>query len=895
MTKGEKIKMRLFYEEELGRKSYYEMYQIAIEEHLVNVHVETPTREELISLLMKYRGVKENYCIDKYNKNGLVNVQELFDNKLGERIHHENKIRVPHKIILYKELDLMREDNYKIEIPENVSSANVFLINANNYLCGIFQLEKDLNSRNKYFLISKKEFFRVETLRNNKFSFLFFKENDLKFIHKFYNLKENEMTPLYPYQMDYYKVEIENFVVKNLEATNTPLCIDFGTVNTALGAYLDKNYVKDLPTNDILNGNVVIDAINYVKFDDGERHYREIFPTLGYVDDCSDANNIQYSFGYDVVRKLERNDYIVNGSIFYSLKRWVHEHNKLEKINDEFGNILYVKRKDIIKAYLKYVVNRAEYMFKCKFKKIHASSPVKLKEQFLTMFQEIFMVENKFNKNQNSEISEKNIISSEKNYEYEIIRENAMDEAIAVLYNTIEIQIRKRKYKENEEYSALIIDCGGGTTDLAACKYVVSKDKISYYLDIRTSFENGDENFGGNDLTYRIMQFLKIVIGARYSENRVVSINDLIKFDNDMIYKVIDDSGVEKIFENLNLEYEKYENVIPTKYSQFENKMSEEYQKIRNNFYMLWEAAENLKKEFFTSDGRLRTRFDVPKNYEKRNDIHITQLKSWKIHIYKNGIFTTITDYPRHIFTIKEIEKIVKADIYGMLRKFLNTYYKEGLLFEYSLIKLSGQSTKISTFQEVLKEFVPGKMIEYKELSHRDDYELKLNCLDGAIKYLDYKRFGHIDVEIVNEVPLVPYSVWVEKYDGEKVEMIQTSRKADILIGQIDKKISAEELKIYVYTAEGELKKEMIYKNEDNYEEMDAQEILPEFINIISQNDTDTIQNSTVRFFVYTDLNNWGFFVVPIQRKSDQLYLGRKEYFPYEDNLSENSYFDGNH
>ena len=545
---------------------------------------------------------------------------------------------------------------------------------------------------------------------------------------------------------------------------------------------------------------------------------------------------------------------------------------------------MYVKRKEIIKAYLKYVVNRAEYMFKCKFKKIHASSPVKLKEQFLTMFQEIFMIENNFNKS-----------SYEKNYEYEIIRENAMDEAIAVLYNTIEIQIRKGRYKENEEYRALIIDCGGGTTDLAACKYVINKDRISYYLDIRTSFENGDENFGGNDLTYRIMQFLKIVLGAKYSENRTVSVNDLIKYDNDMIYKVIDDSGVDKIFENMNLEYEKYEKIIPTKYSQFENKMSEEYQKIRNNFYMLWEAAENLKKEFFTSDGRLRTRFDAPRNYEKRNDIHITQLKSWKIHTYENEIFNTVTDYPRHIFTIKEIEKIVKADIYGMLRKFLNTYYKEGLLFEYSLIKLSGQSTKISTFQEVLKEFVPGKMIEYKELSHRDDYELKLNCLDGAIKYLDYKRFGHIDVEIVNEVPLVPYSVWVEKYDGEKIEMIQTSRKADILIGQIDKKSSAEELKIYVYNAEGELKKEMIYKNEDDYEEMDAQEILPEFVNIISQNDTDTIQNDTVRFFVYTDLNNWGFFVVPIQRKSDQLYLGRKQYFPYEDNLSENSYFDGNH
>ena len=597
--KGKKLKMKLFYEEELRKKSYYEMYQIAIEENLVNVHLETPTREELIALLMKYRGVKENYCIDEYNKNGLANVQHLFDSKLGERIHNENKIKVPHKIILYKELDLMKEDNYKIEIPENVSSANVFLINANNYLCGIFQLEKDLKSRNKYFLISRKKFFRVEKLRNNKFSFLFFKESDLKFIHKFYNLKEDELEPLYPYQMDYYKVEIENFIVRNLEMTNTPLCIDFGTVNTAVGAYLDKNYVKELPTNDILNGNVVIDAINYVKFDDGERRYREIFPTLVYVDDCSDSKNIKYSFGYDVLRKLEKNDYIVNGSIFYSLKRWVHEHNKLEKINDEFGNILYVKRKDIIKAYLKYVVNRAEYMFKCKFKKIHASSPVKLKEQFLTMFQEIFTVENNYRRknsknkeNFEKEINESNKFSNERHYEYEIIRENAMDEAIAVLYNTIEIQIKKGRYKENEEYSALIIDCGGGTTDLAACKYVINRDRISYYLDIRTSFENGDENFGGNDLTYRIMQFLKIVLGAKYSKNQIISINDLIKYDNDMIYKVIDDGGVEKIFEKMNLEYEKYENIIPTKYSHFENKMSEEYRKIRNNFYMLWEAAE---------------------------------------------------------------------------------------------------------------------------------------------------------------------------------------------------------------------------------------------------------------------------------------------------------------
>ena len=44
------MKMRLFYEDELRRKSYNEMYQIAVEEKLVDIYLENPTREELINL-----------------------------------------------------------------------------------------------------------------------------------------------------------------------------------------------------------------------------------------------------------------------------------------------------------------------------------------------------------------------------------------------------------------------------------------------------------------------------------------------------------------------------------------------------------------------------------------------------------------------------------------------------------------------------------------------------------------------------------------------------------------------------------------------------------------------------------------------------------------------------
>ncbi len=192
--------MRLFYEEELKRKSYYEMLQIAIDERLVEAQVDTLSRKELIEVILKYRGARADFCIKNYKEKGLENIQKLFDDKLNNRIHHENTIKVPHKIVLYKELDLTKEDSYKIELPDNISKANAFLINANNYLCGIFQLEKDLDSKNKFYLISKKEFFRIESLKNNKFSLLFFKERDIQFIYRFYNAKEATQ-PTYPYRL----------------------------------------------------------------------------------------------------------------------------------------------------------------------------------------------------------------------------------------------------------------------------------------------------------------------------------------------------------------------------------------------------------------------------------------------------------------------------------------------------------------------------------------------------------------------------------------------------------------------------------------------------------------------------------------------------------------------
>ena len=44
---------KLYEEEELRTKSYYELYEIAMAEKLIEAYMENPTREQLINIILK--------------------------------------------------------------------------------------------------------------------------------------------------------------------------------------------------------------------------------------------------------------------------------------------------------------------------------------------------------------------------------------------------------------------------------------------------------------------------------------------------------------------------------------------------------------------------------------------------------------------------------------------------------------------------------------------------------------------------------------------------------------------------------------------------------------------------------------------------------------------------
>jgi hypothetical protein len=353
--------------------------------------------------------------------------------------------------------------------------------------------------------------------------------------------------------------------------------------------------------------------------------------------------------------------------------------------------------------------------------------------------------------------------------------------------------------------------------------------------------------------------------------------------------------GVEKVYENLEKHYEEAEDIIPTRFKEYENRDKEDYERIKNNFYFLWEIADSMKKEFFQKTSILRNRFDYFKK-EEESDLLVIPLSKWELSVVERGNFVSVYEFPSVVFNIKEITKLIKADVYEIVRKFLEGFYESGKLQEYSIIKLTGQSCRIDIFKEALKEFVPGKSIEFKQTKEEKSKvsELKLACLRGAIKYLNSKKIGIIEVNIKNDIPIVPYSVSAFTYNKQEKMLIYSLEKVNQSQGFISRPLGVTEIEFYLKDAKEDLKHKYIYENDYNeYKKASEDQITKIHYGQIYQDDIDSIRDGELRFFVFAHEKSWGFYVVPVGRENEQLYLGKRKYFAFENDLSELDFFDG--
>lgn len=834
----------------------YQLREICRKERLIQGIIDPMDKEELIHVIMRYRGTREELLIHSESKEGRERLEQLFiQGKVKAK--QDKALHIPSKIIVYEGLSMDENDRIHIPFRSELKDTNALLVSGGKKICGVFSLKKGKEKEECLYVVKDKNLDCEEADLKDYDLYCFSQADSDKLFSIYYSMGEELFQELAAYRIPLMDVEVRRPIELRM-----PLVIDFGSTNTTAGVYLDSLYfeeAKGAPFTEKLEKN----AIQYTTFEDG----RKLMPSAVGVISIKQGRP-EFAFGQAAV-DLSNASYVDEGfSIFYDMKRWISDYEKEEEITDREGRRTFLSRKEIIRAFFANIISVSENRFKCHVRQIYVSCPVKQKFLFQKLFQEILP-------------------------DYMQMQEEMLDEGVAVLYNTIAGMLESNRVEPERIYQALIIDCGGGTTDLSACHFSIRDDQVAYHIRIDTSYENGDTDFGGNNLTYRIMQYLKILLAEKLGAALPEGTREILRELDMDIYRYVDEHGTEELYHTMETVYEASEAWIPTRFKDYELQSREAYFKVKNNFYLLFFLAEQVKKHFYEQAGILR----VGITFEEKpvSDIAWILADKWKLSVKKENEFQIVKNFPEMILNLYELELILKGEIYGIIRKFMEPLYMEDKIRDFSFIKLTGQSCKIDLFREALKEFIPGKMIQFKRRNREaaGDIDLKMSCVDGALKYMRDKRLGYAEVELHSDKPILPYTVSAYTHNGREVELINGFLREDET-RYVSRNLEDVTLQLFLKDTEGRVRYHFHFDCQpERFQEATYENIMEIYGQHIAQKDTDSIINREIRFFAWKRCENWGYVIVPVYRKAERLYLGQEQFYPFEHEGWIKNFFDG--
>lgn len=805
---------------ELEKMTTFHLREICRKERLVVPSAKNEDKDGLIRLIMRFRGQKEYRHIREFCEGGLERIQAFLDHQ-KIRFLERPEVDIPGTITIFRDTEMNELDGYRVKSDEPLCPGNILLVDETLRAYTCFYIEEVAGTA---YLFKGKEI-PVPVLEKHQYSILYFPSVAVsEFLYDCYCGNHASM----PGHTEAVRIPLLDIVEKEILPADMPLVIDFGSSNTTMGICLPDGSVRIATAK----GKAIIPSVIGVREKTG--------------------GETEFLFG-DEAREMSRQNYRdEDAAVFYDIKRWISDADRVESVILKSGYKYQFPRKDMLRAYLERLLEMAGQQFKCSFTNIQLLAPIRQKEKFRRLFKELLP-------------------------EYTVNCE--LDEGMAVLFHSIQNMIRAKAYEERRWYHALVIDCGGGTTDLTSGRFRIENNRVSYIIDLETRYENGDTNLGGNNLTYRILQLLKLrlveELGLR--EKSPLTIGSA--------------QEGKAAYEELDRRYLQAEKWLPTQFKEYEGRNREQYFYVKNNYYYLFELAEQIKKRFFQTGFCYELRIST----NKGDDIFVDK---WKLSLCGGERvgsamqFENISRPVSFCLYLHEIEELLRPEIFGLMERFLDSKFEKGQLAEYEMIKLTGQSCKSRLFLEALKQYVPGKRIQGIRQDEAGT-ELKMCCLEGALAYFMNCKLGYMKVNEQYRVGSLPYEIMAYTHENKEKILIR-SLDVENHIGYISRFHIGNQLDLYLNDEQGKrLKTYYFAYDTSKFEQTTQRDIDEAYAGTVIQEETDIIVEGEMKFFVWVSRERWGFVVLPVLRDGEVLYRGEETFFDFEDDTWELNFFDG--
>ena len=130
-----------YFKEDLELMTLYKLREICRKEKIISGIINPLDKEELIRLILRYRGGYEGLLIKNENKKGKERLENLIKNTNHKQFLENNLLNYNSKIVVYKGLATKFYDEITLKYNELFVNTNALVISENK-VCAIFNVEK---------------------------------------------------------------------------------------------------------------------------------------------------------------------------------------------------------------------------------------------------------------------------------------------------------------------------------------------------------------------------------------------------------------------------------------------------------------------------------------------------------------------------------------------------------------------------------------------------------------------------------------------------------------------------------------------------------------------------------------------------------------------------------